>query len=341
MRARPTKGLHKATARQADGTRKTYWYAWRGGPRLEGEPGSHPFEAGYRKAIRDRNAGRHGQTLAGLIAAYRASPEFAARADSTLKEWARFLDLIQQADGPLAIGTLPVEALDTPRVRQHLLAWRDQWRSTPRKADYAMQVLSAALSWAVGRGMISANVVLGHSGLYTSDRAELIWSPEEIHRFVEAAPSPEVAFIVRLACLTGLRRADLVSLEWTEVSEVAITKLPGKNRRRRQPKHVIVPLLDETLDLLAEIRRQQDRRWAEVAATAKLRDRLPPPKPTTVLSNTRAKSWSVDGLEHQIVDTKNKAGINKHLHDCRGTFATRLRLRRRVDLGDRRHPGLV
>ena len=47
MAVGPIKGLHKATARVADGSRRTYWYAWKGGPRLEGEPGTPVFEASY------------------------------------------------------------------------------------------------------------------------------------------------------------------------------------------------------------------------------------------------------------------------------------------------------
>jgi hypothetical protein len=45
------KGLFWAPARLADGTRKIYWYAWRGGPRLKGEPGSPEFVASYNKAV--------------------------------------------------------------------------------------------------------------------------------------------------------------------------------------------------------------------------------------------------------------------------------------------------
>ena len=33
------KGLHWTPVTLADGTKKTYWYAWRGGPRLVGEYG--------------------------------------------------------------------------------------------------------------------------------------------------------------------------------------------------------------------------------------------------------------------------------------------------------------
>ncbi len=321
-----TKGLHKATARVADGSTRTYWYAWKGGPRLDGEPGSPEFRSAHAAAVAERRGGATHGILAGLIIAYRQSPEFADLADSTRKERSRFLDLIQDCKAPLAIGGLPAETLADPRVKQHFLAWRDQWRATPRKADYAIQVLSAVMSWAVGRGRVSANVLLGHSTLYKANRAELIWSADEVAKFAAAAPSLEVGFIVRLACLTGLRRADLLRLEWSHVGEIAIVLTPNKSRRRRRPRTVTVPLLDETLALLAEIRLQQDRRWTELAAAASSKRRPSPPRPTTVLSNTRGGGWSKDGAEHQVIETKRKVGIEKHLHDCRGSFATRLRV---------------
>jgi hypothetical protein len=42
------KGIDSATKRLADGSTRTYYYAWRGGPRLEGEPGTPDFVASYR-----------------------------------------------------------------------------------------------------------------------------------------------------------------------------------------------------------------------------------------------------------------------------------------------------
>ena len=322
----PTRRLHKATARLADGSRRTYWYAWKGGPRLPGEPGSPEFEAAYAAAVREGREAATKGTLAGLVVTYRGSPEFADHADSTRAEWNRFLDLIQRDDGQLSIGSLPVETLSDPRVKQHFLAWRDQWRATPRKADYSLQVLSAVLTWAQGRGLIAANVLLGHATLYSANRADKIWTTEEIDQFVATAPSPEVGYIIRLACLTGLRRADLLRLAWSDVGDVAIVLMPNKSRHRRRPKRVTVPLLDETLALLAEIQRQQDQRWRALAAAATSKGRPEPPRPTTVLSNTRGRAWTANGAEHQIIETKARANIDKHLHDCRGTFATRLRL---------------
>ena len=50
------KGLHWTVAKLADGSKKTYWYAWRGGPRLSGEYGSPEFIASYQ--CRRRHQGR-------------------------------------------------------------------------------------------------------------------------------------------------------------------------------------------------------------------------------------------------------------------------------------------
>ena len=141
--ARNTSGPVCTKAVLADGAMRIYWYAWRGGPRLSGQPGSAEFEADLKAAVQQRRLGARTGKLTGLIVAYRSSPEFADLASTTRAEWTRYLDLIHDDQSPLAIGSLPIAALADHRVKQHLLAWRDQWRATPRKADYAVQVLSA------------------------------------------------------------------------------------------------------------------------------------------------------------------------------------------------------
>jgi hypothetical protein len=39
------KGINSVTKKLADGTERTYWYPWKGGPRLRGEPGTPEFIA--------------------------------------------------------------------------------------------------------------------------------------------------------------------------------------------------------------------------------------------------------------------------------------------------------
>jgi len=45
------KGLHWSTFRSADGRKVTCYYAWRGGPRLRGEPGTPEFIADFNEAV--------------------------------------------------------------------------------------------------------------------------------------------------------------------------------------------------------------------------------------------------------------------------------------------------
>ena len=45
------RGINCVTKRLADGTRRTYWYAWKGGPPLRGEPGTPEFVASYNEAV--------------------------------------------------------------------------------------------------------------------------------------------------------------------------------------------------------------------------------------------------------------------------------------------------
>lgn len=315
------KGLNRVKKALKDGSTRVYWYAWKGGPKLDGDPGTPEFMASYNRALESiRN--RPNETLAGLVRRYKASPEWDRLAKSTKTEWSRWLDRITADQGPDDIGGLTYKLLDDRRVRADIIDWRNQWKDRPRSADYAIQVLSVVLSQAIEAGLLERNAASGISQLYTSSRADQIWEPGEVAAYMAKAPSPEVSFIIPLACLTGLRREDLASLLWSQVGDVAIVKPTSKSRGK---KAQTIPILPETKALLERIKAQQARRHAELCERAVKKKRPPPPACLTVLSNTRGQPWSVNGLEHQVIDTKSAAGIDKHLHDGRGSFATRLR----------------
>lgn len=50
MRVR-LRGINSKRKRLADGTFKTYYWAWKGGPPLRGEPGTPEFIASYNEAV--------------------------------------------------------------------------------------------------------------------------------------------------------------------------------------------------------------------------------------------------------------------------------------------------
>jgi integrase len=315
------KGVAKVTARLAGGRRETYWYAWRGGPRLEGKPGTPEFVASYARAHEKRTQPRTG-TLAGLVALYKASPEWRSNAESTKREWGRWLDRICEVDGALAIGDFDVAALNDPDVREDLLAWRDQWADRPRSADYAIQVLSRVLSWCVDRRKLKINAAERTEDLYVNNRADQIWTEDELAMCLMGADSPESGFVLALDCLTGLRREDLASLCWEHVGDVAIVMPTHKSGGAET---ATVPLLAETQRLLEEIKAHQARRQDEIRAAASRKGRPVPNFPSNVLTNTRAAAWTPSGLSHAVIEMRRPFGITKRLHDGRGTFGTRLR----------------
>lgn len=147
------------------------------------------------------------------------------------------------------------------------------------------------------------NACEGIEKLYASDRADVIWTPEEIAAYVAQAKSPEAGFIVPLACLTGLRREDLASLMWAEVGEFYISKTTSKSRHRQTAR---IPILAKTRELFKKIQENQRQHLGSGVAF--------------VLTNTRGQPWTPSGLSHAVT-----AFGGKRLHDCRGTLATILR----------------
>ena len=285
------KGIAKVTAK-----RRTYWYAWRGGPRLRGQPGSPEFMASYNEAIENRRLPEPGRFRA-LVTLYRASPDFEKLADSTKRNWSPWLDRIGEYFGGLSIAQF-----DRPeRIRPVIRRWRHGFADKPRAADYGMQVLSRVLSYAVDPlGKIAGNPCEGIKQLYSTNRSEIIWTDADIAR-IKATCSAEIARAVDLAAYTGLRLGDLLRLSWSHVGANAIVVTTGKSKHRRE---AIIPLYEDLKQVLAAI----------------------PKRSTTILTNKRGRPWTRDGFGSSLNKGKIAAGMadaNLHFHDLRGTAATR------------------
>jgi len=74
MRVR-LKGINPVTKTLADGTKRTYHYAWKGGPPLRGKPGTPEFHASYNEAVARKVAPPSG-TLLALLLRFQESAEF-------------------------------------------------------------------------------------------------------------------------------------------------------------------------------------------------------------------------------------------------------------------------
>jgi integrase len=285
------KGIAKVTAKG-----RTYWYAWRGGPRLQGEPGSPEFVASYNAAVEEWRTPDKSRFKA-VITLYKASNEYKTLADTTRRNWAPWLDRISDYFGDLRIAQFDRPEKIRPLVRR----WRNNWADKPRTADFGMQVLSRVLSYAVDPlGKIASNPCEGIKQLYSGDRREIIWTGADIAQLKKTC-SVEITHAVDLAATTGLRLSDLLRLSWSHIGEDAITIATGKSKGRRE---AIIPLYHELNAVLASI----------------------PQSSTTILTSSKRRPWTVDGFGSSFNKTKIDAGMNDrdlHFHDLRGTAATK------------------
>lgn len=295
------KGLHTTKATLADGTKRVYYYAWKGGPRINAEPGTPDFWAAYNKIVSARREHAVG-TLGDVIDEYLTSGEFKKVSSSHQRALRSYLEMIRKQ-----FGTMPLQVVEDRRVRSDFRKWRDKFTATPRKADYAWTTLSRLMTFAIDRGHISANPCTGGGRLYNADRADKIWGADDLRAFLEAASLP-LQRALMLALWTGQRQGDLLRLTWAAYDGNVIRLKQSKGKAR-----VPVPVGGPIKDMLD----------AMLAARKSAKE----PKAVTILTNSKGQPWTGDGFRTSWEKAYKKAELGDlHFHDLRGTAVTRLAL---------------
>jgi len=284
------KGIHRVGVKLASGASATYFYAWRGGPRLIGEPGSPEFIASYYAAIQSRRQPDR-STFQSIIAGYKASQDFLGLSKRSQFDYLQQISKIEEA-----FGTLPIAAFDDARVTRDFLDWRDSMANSPRQADYAWTILMRLCSWARARGLTLYRPPERVERLYHADRSEKIWEEQHIAAFMAVASEPLQRAMV-LAIETGQRQGDLLTLPWSAYDGTWIRLTQSKNGRR-----VNVPVTRRLRAILDNTKRSA----------------------TVILTNKRGLSWQPNAFRKQWGDSCRKAKIaDLTFHDLR-TAVTRL-----------------
>jgi integrase len=169
-------GVNTVTKRLANGSRRIYYYHRATGLRLPDDPASEEF----RRRVEELNSGGAAPAVpaeeapagsfAALIIAYRSGPEWRQLKPKTQKDYLRYLEVIRETWGTLAVAKLE---------RRHVLALRDKYSANPRTANYIVQVLRLLLTWAVDRGLRKDNPALRPKLLKTGE-GHRPWEEEEI-----------------------------------------------------------------------------------------------------------------------------------------------------------------
>ncbi len=182
------KGVHTVNAKG-----KAYYYAWRGGPKLLGEPGSPEFMASYQEALESRNVPDNAR-FQSIVILYKASPDYKKLANSTKRNWSSWLDRISDHFGETRIRQFDRPQIIRPIIRQ----WRAKYADKPEPLTMGCKFFREFLSYAVDPlAKISANPCEGIKQLYSNDRAAIIWTDEDIAELKGARSIDRQAYMRR------------------------------------------------------------------------------------------------------------------------------------------------
>jgi integrase len=318
------KHVHFVRKRLASGGCRWYVYAWRGGPQIMADNGQKKpkLSSEALKLLTEAEVKRAKKpapdtgTFGALIREWRASPEWKALKPNTRKTWGSILNQIEKK-----WSKAPLLLFNDTRIIKKIVDWRNSRAATPRAADNGITVLRALLKHGMQDGQLQMNAAANIGKLYKGgQRAEIIWTEDDLEacRKVAAAEDQPVIDAIEFASVTGLRREDLATLTWKSVDQFAIVTVTTKESAGDRLIASIprIPQLNGVLEQLAGRSRK--------------------PGVNTLLVTNKGEPWNLDTLTREVTRIAKKANVvhvdneeigafrRKHLHDLRGTFATRL-----------------
>jgi integrase len=239
-------------------------------------------------------------TIAHLIEAYRASPEFKQRKPKTRKDYGRYLDMLKEEHGHRSIAKLPRDAV---------FAIRDAYQNTPRTANYFVAVLRLILSFAEDRKQTFGlppnwiNPAWRPKNLETGE-GHRPWEEVEMAAFREHWREVTLERVVFEAFLnTGQRGEDVAPMTRQQYFQGEIAVAQEKTRKR-----VWIPASDDLRAVLDP--------WLKSKA-------LLPTAP--IFRTEKGHRLLVDHMRHLMRDAMRAASLPDDctLHGLRYTFATR------------------
>ncbi|SLM49226.1 putative Phage integrase [Nitrospira japonica] len=225
-------------------------------------------------------------------------------------------------------GTLPLDALTVAHVRQIIAKYTEAGKSRATIRNY-LAPLRAAFTQAEDDGLVSKNPAakLGKLLKHTKGSAKDIHplTRQETATLLDTAKAktPLISPLLFCAVRTGLRRGELIGLQWGDID------LAGRSLlvRRAVVRGVVGPpksgkprRVDLSAGLCAELTalRAEHEREAEADGEALKLD-------APVFRSPRGFRWDEHNLDKLWRETLKASGIRKvRLHDLRHTFASQL-----------------
>lgn len=299
--------VHRTSARLADGRLKYYFSLrgrkgtgfWSGFERL---PRTAEFFAAYADAMARARPKASFTSTSDVVAEFYASVSFRKKKPRTQSDYRRWLNRFNEEFGPDSI-----KMWEVPASRREVDKWRSKWIGSPKQYDYAATVVSLFLNWAKKEVYIDNHFCEGLEKLYEVDRADIVWSPEDIRKIESIAPL-WVRRILIAATETGLRIGDLVKLSRNQIEQTPSgRRIRVKTSKRGIP--AFIPVTDRMGRLIDETSGAQ-----LLILTNASNLPLTPHRASEGLRQWRDKA----SLDPETI------GYDLRLNDARGTAATRL-----------------
>lgn len=284
-------GVHRVKMPLKNGE-VTYYYAWRGGPRILSKPGTKAFTQEFVRLTRQRPQPASAENTVGwLCDEFQASANYQKLRASTRRDYERIIGAIK-----VEFGSMPLPAVEAKGARAIFLKWRDGMADAPRSADMHVVVLARVLSWGKDREDILRNPLVGVEKLSRGSRKDVVWLPSQLATYL-AHGKPHLVAVVKFALWTMQRQGDILTMPTIAYDDGKLWITQGKTGAR-----VRVAAPAELLPMLEE-------------AKAATRQRI--------LNNSYGQNWTSDGFRASLSRDMKRLGIKGvTFHDLRGTGIT-------------------
>jgi integrase len=307
------KGVHRVSKTLADGIVRKYHYAFRGGPCFWTSEDAHkPGDPEYAIAFADALKGvaptitkAPGKSTESVVDSYRSSAHFKKLAPRTRSDYAKYLEAFVQE-----FGEDPIALFEETASLGEIREWKNRWASSPKQYDYATSVVTRLLNWAVKE---EAALAVHHhkevERLYHSDRADIIWLPDEVQALIDVANVREKRIVIA-ASEGGLTPQDIGILKQEHVQRTPRgRRLFFRRTKTGKPVSIpVTPALDELIDSTPA-----DQEYLIVSLEGHV---LTPRRASQIVRDLKERA-NASG-SGQLVRTELR------LYDLRGTAATAL-----------------
>jgi integrase len=194
---------------------------------------------GERKAVRERGEKSFGKLVMQFL-----DDRESRLASSTHIEWKRYLERYMTALHASAVSA--IERRDLITEIDRIAGQRGAVT-----ADRCKEALSAFFAWCVECQHIEANPALGISRRSQKQSRSRILEDAELKEVWRHAGDGPHGLIVKLLVLTGQRRAEIGSLQWSEIDQKKKLLVLASERAKNRREH-IVPLSTAAMSILAQ-----------------------------------------------------------------------------------------